>query len=102
MTRRSRGRQAPPSTAPLTGQQATSAPIVVNLSKMTIGDLKLQAQLSVLNADGVSNEAALPMIPGIIDMLDRIVVGGVSHRPQSEFMAILSTVQTQMGRTQGN
>lgn len=58
--------------------------IKVNLSAFTIGDLSLLMQL------GGGNNAAL--MPQIINMLNRVVEGGINHLPATQFGGVLTMV----------
>lgn len=89
---RHRGRPAPQSTpTPSTG----GAPIVVNRAQLQIGDIALFARLSQLQGTDSATQTA--MLAEAIPMLDRIVVGGVSHRPLDELPRVMQDVARQIG-----
>lgn len=69
-----------------------SRPVVVDLTKMEIPDLKIFASLSTLKDDA----AAFAALPGIIDMLDRVVIGGTAGRPTTELRPLIAEVIRQM------
>lgn len=56
--------------------------ITVDLSRATIGDLKV--------LDGVARGA--PMMGEMVDFLDRVVVGGAQALPLSEYRAVMDAV----------
>ena len=72
---------------------AFSRPIVVNVDNLEMLDLKLFAELPMLAND---SQAAQARLPYLIDMLDRLVVGGLSHRPASQFWALVEEVGKQI------
>jgi hypothetical protein len=89
--RRSSGRFAPdavPSAAP-----AISRPVVVRMERLQIRDIVTFSQL----AQGSQHaEASLSAMPQVIEVLDRIVEGGVQDRPVVELWAIIGEVTRQM------
>lgn len=77
-----------------------SRPVVLDMSKLQIPDLKLIIQLDYLvplAAAGAVGEAELMQhVPAMIDMLDHVVVGGMAGRPATELWAVLGEVKAQM------
>jgi hypothetical protein len=61
--------------------------IKINLDAFTIGDMALLMKL------GGGNNAAL--MPEIIDMLGRVVVGGVDHLPAVKFGDVLTQLMNE-------
>lgn len=97
MSRRNRGPRPQQTQHNPSPHQQLSAPVVVQVSKLTIGDIKVFAALAQQAKDGKAGSAeALLALPGAIDMLDRVVVGGVSHRPINEMWPIIAEVNRQM------
>lgn len=94
MSRRRRGRSVPPADAVLPGQHGPH--VVVNLAQLTIGDIALFGRLSAVAGD---DAAAAALMPEIAAMLDRLVVGGASHRPADQLGAILNQVTAAVNRT---
>lgn len=68
-------------------KKAQEHEIEVDVSRMTIGDLELFEQ--------VQGTGAMP--PGMIALLDRVVVGGVRHRPLVEIGPIATAVGDAIG-----
>lgn len=88
---RGRTASAAPAPAPM------SEPVVVDMTRLTIGDIKVFASMAQLAKENANGDAeALLLLPGLIDMLDRVVVGGVSHRPLSELWSIVGELNLQL------
>ncbi len=75
-----------------------SRPIVVDNSKIEILDLKLFARLPLLASD---EQAAALELPNLIDLLDKIIEGGLAGRPASEFWPLVEEAGKQI-RAAGN
>jgi hypothetical protein len=94
--RRSRGRPAPDAAPVQPGQQPAysfSRPVQIDLSKLEIPDMKLFALAPQLAQDEAAAQAALP---ALIDLLERVVVGGLRGRPITEFWPLLGEVTRQL------
>lgn len=65
--------------------------VQIDRSKLTIGDMRLFGQLSI-SAGNVSPE----LLGQMVDMLDRLVVGGASHLPYAELPGVIAAVATQL------
>lgn len=77
---------------------AFSRHVRLDMSRLEIPDLKTFA----LAQSAASDEAALTaLLPSIIDMLERIVVGGLGGRPSTEFWPLVEEVGKQL-QSQGN
>jgi len=94
-----RGRK-PKTTQAITATPATvvlSAPIVVDRSRLTLGDMLTFSKLSTLGqADAAAQNAAMIEI---LPVLDRLVVGGILGRPATELTAIMEAVGQQLNET---
>lgn len=88
--KRAPGRKAPARKAP--AAVSPIAPIVVDMTKITIGDFRTFGRLTSLKDD----TEAFMMMPEAIDMLDRLVVGGVAHLPGVQMPAVMAEVNRQM------
>lgn len=62
-----------------------SRPVEIDLSKLEVLDLKTLA-----TAGGKMNQ--VEFIPNLVDLLDRVVVGGLAGRPSSEFWPLVEQV----------
>lgn len=96
--RRYRGRQAPDAAPVQTqpGQPAAyrfSRPVQVDASKLEIPDMKLFAMAPQLAQDDAAAQTALP---AMIDLLERVVVGGLAGRPITEFWPLVGEVTRQL------
>jgi hypothetical protein len=66
----------------------------VDMAQLQIGDLLIFARLATLGSgDEAAATAAMAMA---IPMLDRLVVGGVSHRPLAELGPMMEAVAAAM------
>jgi len=81
-----KGRAVPEPASP-----AFSTPVVVDLSQMRISDIKTIA-LAVRMQRSSDPMDAVMMLPEVIDMLDRLVEGGVETRPHTELWDIFNEV----------
>lgn len=61
-------------------------PIKVDLSGLTIGDLRLFDQFQ---GGGASNAA-------LVDFLDRVVIGGAAHLPLADLRAVMEAIKTEV------
>jgi hypothetical protein len=79
------------------GAPGVAGPVVrIDTSKLQIGDLLVFTRLSTLSsADEAASAAALAEA---IPMLDRLVVGGISHRPLSELSAVMQAVGAEIAK----
>lgn len=77
---------------------AFSRPVQIDVSKLEIPDMKLFALAPQL---AQNDEAAQAALPALIDMLERIVVGGLAGRPITEFWPLVSEV-TRLIQAAGN
>lgn len=101
MSRRNRGRRPNPDFVPAE-QAATPASgmkIIIDQSKLTIGDQALIARATLLQGD---ERKSLELLPDIIDMLDRVVRGGVKHLPAGELMNVINAITEQANRAAKN
>ena len=94
MSRRNRNRNRPPAGISLPGQtqqqnaQPTfSRPVQIDRSKLEILDMKLLLSIPQL-AQSKDEAGAAAAMPALIDMLDRVVIGGLAGRPVGEFWAL--------------
>lgn len=88
------------SAAPQPAQQAApftfSRPVRVDRTKFEISDLKVFALAPQMAQDEATAQAAIPQL---IDMLERVVVGGLSGRPATEFWPLVQEVGRQLNGT---
>ncbi|NOK59120.1 MAG: hypothetical protein GFH27_549283n420 [Chloroflexi bacterium AL-W] len=78
-----------------------SRPVKLIREEMTITDVQMFARIAALaqanDRDEDANMRLMEAIDKTVDILDRIVEGGMKGRPASEFWAVVQEVQTQMG-----
>lgn len=95
--RRRPGRFASGATPAQTSQPvALSRPVQIDTTKLEILDMKMFAMAPQLAQNDAAAQAALP---ALIDMLDRIVVGGLAGRPIIEFWPLMNEVTRQIQQT---
>lgn len=79
-----------------------SRPVQVDLSKMDMPDMKTMALATSLaqtvraNPDKVAEVDILTLIPDLVDMLSRVIVGGIAGRPAAEMWALVGEINRQM------
>lgn len=79
-----------------------SRPVKIDLSKMDLRDLKTMAhatsfaQAARANPNSVVEADILPLIPELIDMLERVIADGIAGRPPQELWALVGEVNRQM------
>lgn len=75
-------------------QPILSKPVQIDPAKLEILDMKVFAMLPTLAQDEAAAQAALPQL---IDLMERVVIGGLAGRPIAEFWPTVAEVGRQLG-----